>query len=240
MNTRHHHSLITLGACMALSLCAGPGRAADAPAPGAPPAVEAPAEEKPRAFSMRVGGDEDAGSGERGIVISVDGDAVEGAERAQRAARVVDRVVGELEQALAGLPEEARKEVDEDAMRELREALGEIRALREPGHDVVNESERALDPRAEAISAIVPVMVLFLGPVLIVAIVSYNNRRKREMVHQTIDRIIAQGHEVLLVRLEVDLTLGIERGDKRRHDAGQLQHRGLLWISIFPCNMTTS
>jgi len=202
MNTRNHHSLIALGACMALSLCAGLGRAADAPAPGAPPAVEAPPGEQPRAFSMRIGGDEDDGTGERGIVVSVDGDDVEGAERAEHAARVVDRVVGELEQALARLPAQARQEMDEESVRELREALGEIRALREHGHVAENGSERAGDPRAEAISAIVPVLVLFLGPVLIVAIVSYNNRRKREMVHQTIDRIIAQGHEVPIALLD--------------------------------------
>ena len=66
----------------------------------------------------------------------------------------------------------------------------------------MNGSERAADPLVEAISAIVPVMVLFLGPVLIVAIVSYNNRRKREMVHQTIDRIIAQRHEVPIELLD--------------------------------------
>lgn len=201
MNTRHHHSLIALGACMALTLCAGFGRAADAPAPEASPAVEAPAiqaptAEKPRVFSMRIGGNEEDGTSERGIVIRVEGD------EGESAVGVVDRVVGELEQALAGLPEEARQEVDEQAMRELREALGEIRALREPGHVVVDASDREVDPWAEAISAIVPVMVLFLGPVLIVAIVSYNSRRKREMVHQTIDRIIAQGHEVPIELLD--------------------------------------
>ncbi len=200
MNTRHHHSLIALGACMALTLCAGFGRAADAPAPEASPAVEAlpagdaPAAEKPHAFSMRIGDGEEAG--ERGIVIRVEGG------EGESAAGVVDRVVGELEQALAGLPEEARQEVDEQAMRELREALDEIRALREPGHVVVDASDREVDPWAEAISAIVPVTVLFLGPVLIVAIVSYNSRRKREMVHQTIDSIIAQGHEVPIELLD--------------------------------------
>lgn len=199
MNTGHHHSLIALGACMALTLCAGFGRAADAPAPEASPAVEAPAiqaptAEKPRVLSMRIGDGEEGGEG--GIVIRVEGD------EGESAVGVVDRVVGELEQALAGLPEEARQEVDEQAMRELREALGEIRALREPGHVVVDASDREVDPWAEAISAIVPVMVLFLGPVLIVAIVSYNSRRKREMVHQTIDRIIAQGHEVPIELLD--------------------------------------
>ena len=165
MKPRHHHSLIALGACMALSLCAGLGRAADAPAPGAPPAVEAPAEEKPRSFSMRIGGDEGDGTGERGIVISVDGDDVEGAERAERAARVVDRVVGDLEQALARLPAQARQEVDEESVRELREALGEIRALREQGH-------------------------------------------------QTIDRIIAQGHEVPIELLDA-LDKGRSNGRSR-------------------------
>lgn len=200
MNTRHHHSLIALGACMALTLCAGFGRAADAPAPEASPAVEAlpagdaPAAEKPHAFSMRIGDGEEAG--ERGIVIRVEGG------EGESAAGVVDRVVGELEQALARLPAQARQEMDEESVRELREALGEIRALREHGHVAENGSERAGDPRAEAISAIVPVLVLFLGPVLIVAIVSYNNRRKREMVHQTIDRIIAQGHEVPIALLD--------------------------------------
>ena len=228
MNTRHHHSLIALGACMALTLCAGFGRAGDAPeAPPtaeAPPAAEAPAEvetpaaDKPRVFSMRIGGSEEDGAGERGIVIRVDGDDESDAERAELAARVVDRVVGELEQALAGLPEEARREVDEDAMRELRDALGEIRALRDPGHVVVNGSDSDGSSWADAIPAIAAIVLLFGGPVIIVAIVSYNNRRKREMVHQTIDRIIAQGHEVPIELLDaldkgkVNGRTGLSRG----------------------------
>ncbi len=152
---------------------------------------------------MRIGGDEDDGTGERGIVVSVDGDDVEGAERAERAARVVDRVVGELEQALARLPAEARQEVDEDiGARAARGARRDPRAARARPRRGERERRARGIHWAEAISAIVPVMVLFLGPVLIVAIVSYNNRRKREMVHQTIDRIIAQGHEVPIELLD--------------------------------------
>lgn len=54
----------------------------------------------------------------------------------------------------------------------------------------------------ELAAAIVPVTILFLGPVLIVAIVGYNNRRKREMVHRSIDRFVEQGQAVPAQLLE--------------------------------------
>ena len=52
------------------------------------------------------------------------------------------------------------------------------------------------DSISEIIPGVVAIVLLFGGPVVIVALVSFNNRRKREMVHQTINKIIEQGRDV--------------------------------------------
>lgn len=214
MNTRHHHSLNALGVCIALTLAATIGRAEDAPAAAVPPAVEVTAA-APAAGATR----------ERGIVMRVDGHEVEGAEQAEVAARVVDRVVDELQAALARMPEDVRKELDEADMRELRAALGEIRDLREPNRVVVHGGDTHNGTWAEEVaSAMAPVMVLFLGPVLIVAIVSFNNRRKRELVHQTIDRVIEQGRDVPAELLEAL--------DKGRHNGRTALSRGMVNMAL--------
>lgn len=186
----------TLGSALAWSAEEAAAPAA-VTAPAAPAPIAEPATGKAASITMRIG--EDGKDGEpagRGIEISVSGDADEASHEAAVAQRVVDRVMGELEQALAGLPEEVRKDLDEEDLRELREALSEIRDLRDPQHVVVSDHDGEEDTWAAVAPGVVAIVLLFGGPVAIVAIVSRNNRRKREMVHQTIDRVIEQGRDV--------------------------------------------
>jgi hypothetical protein len=163
-----------------------------APAPDAPAATseaQPDAERKAKVFSMKIGGDEKDGEKAHGITITVDDDE----EEVKIAGKVVDRVVGDLETALADLPAEVRAELDADDVEDLRRALEDVRRLKHsesaPGNDDDDFAE-------ELIPGIVAIVLLFGGPIVIVAIVSYNNRRKRQMVHQTIDGIIAQGKDV--------------------------------------------
>jgi hypothetical protein len=48
----------------------------------------------------------------------------------------------------------------------------------------------------EHLIGLVAVLMFFGTPIMIVAIISYNGRRKREMVHNTIDRMIDSGQPV--------------------------------------------
>lgn len=215
MNIARHLSVCLLGAAFTLALGAAPGWAADetaaapvTPAPGteiaadtetagtAPPpaATDAPptAEADKGGFSLRIGGSEDD---PRGLVISVDGKHDEESARVRIAGRIADRIADELEQALADLPEEVRREIDAKDLEELRAAVRELEAVRE-GREPPRRERARDDHWAELIPAVAAIVLLFGGPVLVVAIVSANNRRKREMVHQTIDRVIEQGRDV--------------------------------------------
>jgi hypothetical protein len=62
--------------------------------------------------------------------------------------------------------------------------------------------------------------------VVIVALVSYNNRRKRQMVHETIDRIIAQGKDV-----PVELLDALDKGEKNRNGRSMLS-RGVTNVAL--------
>lgn len=195
-------TLSRLGACAALALATGLARAEDGTVPpAAPPAgntTAASADQSGGAagpFTMRIGGGDEAGDHGKGIVITVDGDEDEARAAAERAA---GRVREELETALAGLPAEVRKDLDEQELEELRHALADLHTLRE--RDAARADGGSWG--GELAAAIVPVTILFLGPVLIVAIVGYNNRRKREMVHRSIDGFVAQGQEVPVQLLE--------------------------------------
>ena len=55
---------------------------------------------------------------------------------------------------------------------------------------------------------LVAVLLIFGSPVLIVFIVSYNRRRKREMVHGTIDKMIEMGQDV-----PVEMLDALDKGD---------------------------
>jgi hypothetical protein len=195
MKTLMRSVLVAL--CCALP--AGLALAEDAaPAPPQAPAPETPAtaaevkpdaEHQPKVFSMKIGGDAKDGEQGHGITITVDDDE----EEVKIAGKVVDRVVGDLETALADLPEEVRAELDADDVEDLRRALQDVRRLKQGESGAADDGD---DFAEELIPGVVAIVLLFGGPIVIVAIVSYNNRRKRQMVHQTIDKIIEQGREV--------------------------------------------
>lgn len=175
---------------------AEPGATAAMPPPAqmaAPEPPPAPEAGKPRVFSMSIDADsKEDGEGSHGIRITVDGDE----ERVEVAGKVIGRVVDDLEAALADLPEEVRKDVDTGDIEELRAAISELRALRDTREERVVVHEQADDNVVESLAGVLAILLIFGGPVLIVAIVSHNNRRKRQMVHETIDRVIAQGKDV--------------------------------------------
>jgi hypothetical protein len=225
---------ILLGLGSAATLAADP--AADSPA--APPATEAPAaqpapepkagsgEDGPKSFSMSIGADgakitDDEGES-HGITITVDADDDEEDARVQIAGKIVDRVVDDLERSLADLPEDVRRDLDADDMRELRKALREVRALK--GEHAAPLADSGFDE--DLIPGIVAITLLFGGPVVIVALVSYNNRRKRQMVHETIDRIIAQGKDV-----PVELLEALDKGEKSRNGKSMLA-RGVTNLAL--------
>lgn len=238
MNIARHLSVCLLGAAFTLALGAAPGWAADetaatsaTPAPGIevaagtepPPAsADAPsaAEADEGGFSLRIGGSEDD---PRGLVISVDGKHDEESARVRIAGRIADRIAGELEQALADLPEEVRREIDAEDLEELRAAVRELEAVRE-GREPPRRERARDDHWAELIPAVAAIVLLFGGPVLVVAIVSANNRRKREMVHQTIDRVIEQGRDV-----PVEL---LDALDKGKHSGKTTLSRGMTNVAL--------
>lgn len=189
-----------LGLSAGMALAQAPAAAADpaVPAPDSaqpvpPAAPDAPEAGKTRVFSMSIDTEsKDDGDGSHGVRITVEGDE----ERGDVAGKVIGRVVDDLEAALADLPEEVRKDVDTGDIEELRAAISELRALRDTREERFVVHEQADDNVVESLAGVLAILLIFGGPVLIVAIVSYNNRRKRQMVHETIDRVIAQGKDV--------------------------------------------
>lgn len=197
LNMRTAAAIFLLGCCSLLAAAQDPAEAPVAPAaptaPVAPTASTAPAEEPPAdgsgktSFRLKIDADAGEDGGPHGFEISVDGD--------EDHATVVAEVIGRIETALEGLPEEVRSSEEGDVA-ELRAALDDLRAMKDSReiHREIRVHEE--DDPIEQIVPIVALLVIFGGPILIVAIVSRNNRRKREMVHQTIDHIIAQGKDV--------------------------------------------
>lgn len=182
-----------LGLAAGMALAEEPAVAADPAAPAsaqpAPPAApDAPEAGKTRVFSMSIDteSEDDAGGG-AGIQISLGDD--------EDHVAVAAKVIGRLEAALENLPAEVQNSQRGD-IEELRAAMEDLRDLKSATE--VHEEVRVHQDEGflEQLVPIVALLVIFGGPVLIVAIVSRNNRRKREMVHQTIDRMIAQGKDV--------------------------------------------
>jgi hypothetical protein len=188
LNMRTVAALFLFGCYSLLAAAQGPADAPAADAASTPPAAEAPADDSSKkSFRLKIDADGGEGGAPQGIQISLGDDEDHGA--------VVTKVIGRLETALEGLPEEVRNSEQGD-IAELRAAMEDLRAMKDSPqvHREIrmHEEESAL----EQLAPIVALLVIFGGPVFIVAIVSRNNRRKREMVHQTIDRIIAQGKDV--------------------------------------------
>ncbi|MGA1372469.1 MAG: DUF6249 domain-containing protein [Pseudomonadales bacterium] len=60
------------------------------------------------------------------------------------------------------------------------------------------------------LEALIAIPMVFLTPIAIVAIIAFANRRKRELVHQTIDKLIETGQPVPL-----PLLAALDRGNQR-------------------------
>ena len=187
---RNAAAAILITCCSSLAMAQGPAADPAAPAADAPaaPSAAAPAESLSGKKSFRLSIDADGGKdgGPHGIEISLDGD--------EDHAEIVARLIGRLESALESLPEDVRSSEQGD-ITELKAALEDLRQLKGP-MEIHRELRVEDDSFLEQLAPVVALLVIFGGPVLIVAIVSFNNRRKRQMVHETIDRIIAQGKDV--------------------------------------------
>ena len=179
-------------------------------APAAEQSADAAKDGESKNFKMSIGADgakithDDDESSGPGITISIKDDDDDKAKRADLAGKVVDRVVGDIERSLEGLPEDVRRDIDAKDMKELRDALYEIRDLKR--ERIVHHVDGG-GVGAEVLPGVLAILLLFGGPVVIVAVVSYNRRRSRQMVHETIDRIIAQGKDV-----PVELLDKLDRG----------------------------
>lgn len=224
---------IALGLGSLTALAEDPVPAAPEAATGGTPAgASVPEAERGKSFTMSIGPDgaevkegadtdEGEGAGIR-IVVDTDDEEPSGARRVEIAGKVVDRIVGDLERSLEDLPEDVRRDIDADDMRELRRALRDVRELKHGGGAV--KVDGGFDE--DLIPGIVAIVLLFGGPVVIVALVSYNNRRKRQMVHETIDRIIAQGKDV-----PVELLEALDKGEKSRNGKSMLA-RGVTNLAL--------
>ena len=187
LNVRTVAAIFLLGCCSLLAAAQDPP---EATAPAATATQEVPPADAAgkKSFRLKIDADGGESSAPKGIQISLGDD--------EDHAAVVTTVIGRLETALEGLPDEVRNSEQGD-IAELRAAMEDLRAMKDSPevHREIRVHEED-DSFLEQLVPVVALLVIFGGPVLIVAIVSRNNRRKREMVHQTIDRIIAQGKDV--------------------------------------------
>ncbi len=186
-------AVVLIGCCSLLAIAQTPSAGQQAPAAASSAAAEPTAEPTPdatgkKSFRLSIGADGGKDEKPHGIEISLDGD--------ENHAAVVAKVIGRIETALEGLPEEVRSSEQGD-IAELRAAMDDLRAMKAAPeiHREIRVHEED-DSFLEQLAPVVALLVIFGGPVLIVAIVSFNNRRKRQMVHETIDRIISQGKDV--------------------------------------------
>ena len=173
-----------------------------------------------KSFRLKIDADAGKDGSAHGIEISMGDDEDPGA--------VVSKVIGRLETAIEGLPAEVQG-ADHGDIEELRAAVEDLRAMRD-SPEIHREIRLPPLPQQEsALEQFVPIVALLLifgGPVLIVAIVSRNNRRKREMVHQTIDQMIAQGKDV-----PVELLDALDKGSKSSNGKSGLA-RGTVNVAL--------
>ena len=120
--------------------------------------------------------------------------------------------------SLESIPESVRAEMSEEDKENLEKALAEVEALsrekeqhlQDPEHSGKREVVIQSSDWSDSIDVVglVAVLLIFGSPVLIVFIVSYNRRRKREMVHGTIDKMIEMGQDV-----PVEMLDALDKGD---------------------------
>ncbi len=135
--------------------------------------------------------------------------------------------------SLESIPESVRAEMSEEDKENLEKALAEVEALSREKEQKLKDAEHS-EKREVVIHGsgfaddidlvgLVAVLLIFGSPVLIVFIISHNRRRKREMVHGTIDKMIEMGQEV-----PVEMLDALDKGD----GAKPTTHKAFVNIAI--------
>lgn len=120
--------------------------------------------------------------------------------------------------SLESIPESIQADMTEEERQNLEKAIAEVEALSREKEQKLKDAEHS-EKREVVIHGgglggsidvvgLVAVLLIFGSPVLIVFIISYNRRRKREMVHGTIDKMIEMGQEV-----PVEMLDALDKGD---------------------------
>ena len=135
--------------------------------------------------------------------------------------------------SLENLPDSISADMTEEDKQELERAIAEIESLsREKEQKIVTKADKDMERGVYIHSdwsdgidvvGLVAVILLFGSPLLIVAIITYNRRRKREMVHATIDKMIEMGQDVPVEMLEA-----LDKGD----GAKPTMHKAVVNIAI--------
>lgn len=143
------------------------------------------------------GGDaEAAASGDKSFGITIEVDTDSGDDDGDGRHKAVMSVMAEVMQAI---PKELRDEMSDEDRVKFEQALEVIESgdydKASGGHNIVINSDHGGGGPTDWVG-LAAVILLFGGPVVIVALVSWSNRRKREMVHRSIDRMVENGLEV--------------------------------------------
>lgn len=135
--------------------------------------------------------------------------------------------------SLENLPDSISADMTEEDKQELERAIAEIESLsrekEQKLQDAPSSAKRQIivhdSDWSDSIDVVglVAVILLFGSPLLIVAIITYNRRRKREMVHATIDKMIEMGQDVPVEMLEA-----LDKGD----GAKPTMHKAVVNIAI--------
>lgn len=120
--------------------------------------------------------------------------------------------------SLESIPESIQADMTEEERQNLEKAIAEVEALSREKEQKLKDAEHS--EKHEVVIhgsglgggidfvGLVAVLLIFGSPVVIVFIISYNRRRKREMVHGTIDKMIEMGQEV-----PVEMLDALDKGD---------------------------
>jgi len=135
------------------------------------------------------------------IEVETDNGSDESVENSTR--RAVLKIVADV---MEEIPQELRDEMSEEDKVKFERALEAIESGEfdedSTGKQIVINANHGGEQQYYDWTGLVAVILLFGGPVAIVALVTRSNRRKREMVHSTIDRMIENGQEVPIELLD--------------------------------------
>ncbi len=175
-------------------------------------------------------GEKDTYEDEKVVRIKFDDDDEEEGEGGERFALGILKTVAI---SLESIPESVRADMSEEEIENLEKALAEVEALsrekeqklkdktKGEKHEVIIHGSGFADNID--LVGLVAVLLIFGSPIVIVFIISQNRRRKREMVHGTIDKMIEMGQEV-----PVEMLDALDKGD----GAKPTTHKAFVNIAI--------